>query len=116
MRLLDLEPQYYRIVTPKSYAEVHSIAGADGLLFFVSEVLCEEQGSRRHAYGDPLAASCLAGLQSESGRWEFLGTGYGDLTLKADSSSVFLSGDGGCQAHFFVKNGSLEDCDSPKSF
>lgn len=37
------------------------------------------------------------------GRWEFQGSGLGDLTLVAGSSSVQLLG--GCAWHGFVRNG-----------
>jgi hypothetical protein len=40
------------------------------------------------------------------GRWEFLGTGIDDLTLVAGSSSILLQG--GCGAHFFIRNGGIE--------
>lgn len=40
------------------------------------------------------------------GRWEFQGTGLGDLTLVAGSSSILLTA--GCKAHFFVRNGGIE--------
>jgi len=46
--------------------------------------------------------------QTESprpGRWEFEGTGYDDLTLVAGSSSIALQG--GCNAHFFVRDGKI---------
>lgn len=39
------------------------------------------------------------------GRWEFQGTGLGDLSLVAGSSSILLKG--GCAAHFFVRNGEI---------
>jgi hypothetical protein len=42
------------------------------------------------------------------GRWELLGTGIEDLTLRAGSSSVLLTG--GCAAHFFIRNGNIEMC------
>lgn len=41
------------------------------------------------------------------GRWEFSGTGYGDLTLTAGSSSILLTGPG-CAAHFFITNGEIK--------
>lgn len=40
------------------------------------------------------------------GRWEFQGTGIDDLTLVAGSSSILLQG--GCGAHFFIRNGGIE--------
>ena len=42
------------------------------------------------------------------GRWEFTGTGLGDLSLVAGSSSVQLTG--GCNAHFFVECGTVRMC------
>jgi hypothetical protein len=42
------------------------------------------------------------------GRWEMHGSGIGDLTLVAGSSSVLLKG--GCCAHFFVRGGEIIDC------
>ncbi len=36
------------------------------------------------------------------------GTGIADLTLVAGSSSVALQG--GCKAHFFVRDGAIVDC------
>jgi hypothetical protein len=42
------------------------------------------------------------------GRWQLQGTSLDDLTLVAASSSVKL--EGGCEAHFFVRNGAIVDC------
>jgi hypothetical protein len=42
------------------------------------------------------------------GRWNFVGTSIDDLTLVAGSSSVLLQG--GCDAHFFVRNGRVVPC------
>jgi hypothetical protein len=42
------------------------------------------------------------------GRWDLVGTSIDDLTLVAGSSSVLLQG--GCDAHFFVRNGRAVPC------
>ncbi len=44
----------------------------------------------------------------QPGRWEFQGTSLDDLTLVAGSSSVLITS--GCMAHFFVRNGHIEEC------
>ena len=46
--------------------------------------------------------------QSESGRWNFLGTGFDDLTLQMGSSSVHYRGP--CDAHFWVRDGGIIPC------
>jgi hypothetical protein len=42
------------------------------------------------------------------GRWNLVGTSIDDLTLVAGSSSVLIQG--GCDAHFFVRNGRAVPC------
>lgn len=44
------------------------------------------------------------------GRWWAAGTGYGDLTLTAPSSSILLPGPGGCLWHGYVTNGEVTSC------
>ena len=41
------------------------------------------------------------------GRWWLRGTGLDDLSLVHDSSSVALTGESGCKAHFFVSFGKI---------
>ncbi len=42
------------------------------------------------------------------GRWNLVGTSLDDLTLVAGSSSVLIQG--GCLAHFFVRDGRVVPC------
>ena len=49
-------------------------------------------------------------IDPKPGRWELVGTSLDDLTLRAESSSVLLTTEGGCQAHFFVENGVIRMC------
>lgn len=41
------------------------------------------------------------------GRWNLVGTSLADATLVAGSSSIQILG--GCNAHFFIRNGRIED-------
>lgn len=43
------------------------------------------------------------------GRWELVGDSFENLTLRAGSSSILLTGPG-CQAHFFITNGEIQMC------
>ena len=48
-----------------------------------------------------------AGIDPGPGRWELQGTGIGDVTLVAGSSSIQLQG--GCNWHGYVRNGECVD-------
>jgi hypothetical protein len=109
VRLLDLEPRFEKIVEPnKLYHGVDSIAEADGVLFLCPKCFVENSG--------PVGTHSVLCWrprvpQTEfpvPGRWEFEGTGLHDLTLVAGSSSVLLTG--GCNAHFFVRQGEIVMC------
>lgn len=41
------------------------------------------------------------------GRWSLVGTGLADVTLVAGSSSIQIQG--GCNAHFWIRGGRVED-------
>jgi len=45
------------------------------------------------------------GIKPGPGRWEFLGAGLENLSLRAGSSSILL--DSPCKAHFFVEDGAI---------
>jgi len=72
---------------PKCFSDVGSPIG-------VHSVICWRPRVPAHATPGP-------------GRWEFVGTSLADLSLVAGSSSVLLSSDGGCKAHFHVTNGAI---------
>lgn len=46
-------------------------------------------------------------IEPGPGRWEIVGTDFSNFSLVAGSSSVALTG--GCMAHFFVKEGQVND-------
>ena len=73
-----------------------SIEQADGVMFDCP--VCERHSVicwRPHV---PLS------IPPRPGRWEFAGSGFGDLTLHAGSSSIYLPRTA-CQAHFWVRGG-----------
>ena len=106
MKLEDLEPRWLKITLPDRFMEVDSIAEADGIQFFCPK--CFE------ANGGPVGTHMVicwrprvpSGQKPGPGRWELHGSGYGDLTLIAGSSSVLLTS--GCRAHFYIRNGTIE--------
>lgn len=137
MRLLDLEPRFIRrevrVETtrhlkpgvdphqpwtdadveertgPVEYlVTVHELAEADGVIF-----LCPKCHATN---GGPVGTHSVIcwrprvppDVDPKPGRWEFQGTGLGDLALVAGSSSVLLMG--GCNAHFFVRGGDIVLC------
>jgi hypothetical protein len=126
VRLSDLEAFFVRrevracagpgsgcsTTSPHSSHEYHypteTIADADGVYFLCPKCFAENGGPiGTHSvicWRPRMPAEVLPG----PGRWEFVGTGLGDLTLRAGSSSVALRG--GCAAHFFVEQGAIRMC------
>lgn len=109
MRLTDLNPRLLRReLSPghEVWVRVETVAEADYLQFLCPK--CFElnggpTGTHRVMCGRPhLPADAPCG----PGRWEIHGTSFEDFSLVAGSSSVALIG--GCEAHFFVRNGQIE--------
>lgn len=110
MKLIDLQPRFLQLSDETStWHCVDDIAKADGIVFLCP--LCF-----RNKGLTPVGVHSIicwqphvpVELGPKPGRWQFVGTGYGDLTLKAGSSSVLLLG--GCKAHFFVTGGTINFC------
>lgn len=115
MTLTDLEPQFLRW-TPenwpnaegqKTYADVHTLAEANGIEFVCPKCL-RDNGMKRPGVHSIICWSPGVPQKEDlvgPGRWQMVGTGYDDLTLVASSSSVFLTS--GCHAHFFIRYGEI---------
>ena len=112
MKLVDIEAFFLKIEEPgRLYRRVDTIQEAHGVQFLCPKCFADNGGSvGTHSV---ICWDSTRGVQPEEtpkpGRWEMLGTGLDDLTLRAGSSSVLLTGDG-CKAHFYVENGAIRMC------
>lgn len=107
MRLASLQPQWLKRTDSHHFRNVDAKSEADGIKFLCPKCFRENGG----AIGTH-AVICWAphvpqDTRPTPGRWEMHGTSFDDLTLVAGSSSVLLKG--GCNAHFFVRDGVIVD-------
>lgn len=107
MRLADLEPEFLKRVTEDRSTLDVTIAEADGIVFVCPKCFAAN-GNQRPGVHSIICwrPRVPADVTPGPGRWEFIGTCLDDLSLVAGSSSVLLMG--GCNAHFFVRNGAIE--------
>lgn len=109
MKLAELLPQFIKLVPRRkavTFRDVTNIKKADGILFLCPKCLNaigKREGVHSIICWQPHVPQTITPVP---GRWNFIGTGYDDLTLKAGSSSILLTGDG-CKAHFFITNGEI---------
>lgn len=123
MRLREIEPEFLQrriepchagasgcsIVSEHDKHEVRpsvdAIDEADGLFFLCPKCFMANSGpvgTHRVLCWRPRVPP---DVDPKPGRWEFQGTGFDDLTLVAQSSSILLVG--GCGAHFFIERGEI---------
>ena len=107
MKLTDLEPQFLKVMSEHEFKCVDDIKDADGIMFLCP--VCFKKNNDDSGRGVH-SINCWQphvpqNIHPILGRWNFLGTGYNDLTLKNGSSSVLLNG--GCNAHFWITNGEI---------
>ncbi len=107
LRLTELEPQFLKRIDDSNFREVDSIAEADGIMF-VCPLCFENNGKSNIGVHSVLCwnPSVPQTTAPVPGRWNLVGTGYGDLTLQAGSSSILLTGEG-CGWHGFIGNGEV---------
>lgn len=109
MRLTELEPSFLARTDDTHYGAVESIAEADGIIFVCPKCLAAK-GARPGVHSIVCWRPHVPQTtQPTPGRWEFVGSGYEDLTLVAGSSSILLTGPG-CAAHFFIRAGEIINC------
>jgi len=106
MRLIDLDPEFLTVdIDTKIMTVVDDIQKAQGVNFLCPKCFVDnegEVGTHRVICWNP---SVSQEVYPVPGRWEMSGVGFDDLTLKAGSSSVLLTG--GCAAHFFIIDGEI---------
>jgi hypothetical protein len=108
--LAELRPQLQRILTPgKVWLETDDLSGAQGVRFLCPK--CFHENGTSVGTHSVICWFLGRGVSDEETpnpvRWEPHGTSLADLTLKAGSSSVKLTGEG-CGAHFFIRAGQVE--------
>jgi len=107
MKLTELHPHWINHVSETEEHWNVRRKKANGILF-----LCPEC-TRRKKNGENIhvhSVICLDVTVPQTahpnpGRWNLLGNTFKDLSLINVSSSVALNG--GCNAHFFIKNGEI---------
>ena len=105
MNLSVLEPQFLKITSPGHFLRVDTIQEADGVIF-LCPVCFKSNNGRVGTHSVICWQPHVPRVSPYSGRWRFEGTGYGDLSLVAGSSSILLTGPG-CGAHFFIRDGKI---------
>lgn len=107
MKLKDLEATFLKLSNEEG-TEFHmdvSFEEADGVMF-----LCPTCFENNNGPVGTHSIICWRPKVPQTinpvpGRWEFEGSSLEDLTLIAGSSSIQITG--GCNAHFFVRNGEI---------
>lgn len=107
MRLIELNPQFLKAENESLYHCVDGINEADGIMFLCPKCFQVNDGSRGTHSVLCWQPHIPQTYTPKPGRWNFLGTGYNDLTLQNSSSSILLQGEG-CQAHFWITNGEIK--------
>lgn len=110
MQLSELEPRLMKRNADGSMQPVAAVVEADGLIF-----LCPKCAMMKDGNAGVHSIICWrprvpAGVAPGPGRWEFQGDSIDTLTLVAPSSSIALTSEGGCKAHFYIRNGRIEFC------
>ena len=116
MNLTDLEPEFLKVESEKSFWRHDDFARADGIFFLCPVCFVKNQGSVGTHSVVCWQPHVPQSIPPTPGRWAFQGTGYHDLTLVAGSSSILLvckcppetQPCGCCKAHFFIRNGAIE--------
>ena len=107
--LAVLEPQLLKLVDDERslHGDV-SWAEADGLMFSCPRCWVD---NGRSLIGTHVMICWRPHVGQEHtprpGRWQMVGTSLADVSLVAGSSSIKI--EGGCNAHFFVRNGQIQD-------
>lgn len=105
MRLTELEPQFIKRFNDHEWFMVENLNLADGIMFLCPKCFKDKGGSVGVHSVICWSPDVPQTTSPTPGRWQMLGTGFDDLELKAGSSSVLLQG--GCNAHFFIRNGEI---------
>ena len=107
MKLTELYPQFLAREDDSQSKTVDTLAEADGIMFLCPKCFVANGGPMGTHVIICWKPSVPLTVAPAPGRWNMRGTGYGDLSLDAGSSSIQLTG--GCRWHGFVKDGKVTD-------
>lgn len=105
LRLRDLIPRLLKVDSPSKWHEVQEVAGADGVSFLCPKCFRANKGPVGTHSVVCWRPGVSPDLRPGPGRWLLVGASLDSLSLVASSRSVRL--EGGCRAHFYVKNGEV---------
>ncbi len=128
VKLPELRPQFLRYTTEirtwtqrnrdgsttevtgpqQIFVNVEAIGDADGIIFLCPKCFAANGGSLGTHSVVCWSPRVPPDADPKPGRWNLVGTSYADLSLRAGSSSVLLTG--GCNAHFYVERGDIRMC------
>lgn len=111
MKLTDLDPHFLKCAEPLGYDhadEIDDVGAAEGLIMLCPACFWSNDGPVGTHSIIVWRPSVPRHVEPGPGRWDFEGHGYHDLTLKAPSASVQITG--GCRAHFYIRNGKVDFC------
>jgi len=107
MLFTELEPRFLKIESDRVYNYTDSIKDADGVIFSCPTCFVKNGnsvvGTHSIIWWQPHGPQTANPVP---GRWNFVGTDLTDISFVNGSSSIALTG--GCNAHFFIRNGKIE--------
>jgi hypothetical protein len=105
VRLTELRADFIKALGAGRWKTVRDMKRADGVQFLCPTCFQKNGGPRGTHLVICWRPHISQSMTPRPGRWQLQGTSLEDLTLVAGSSSVQIKG--GCNAHFFVRNGEI---------
>lgn len=103
MKLTELQPQFLKREDDTHFQAVDSIVEANGIVFLCPKCFVQNKGPVGTHSVICWNPSVPQTTHPIPGRWNLVGTGFADLSLVAESSSILLTS--GCKWHGFVRGG-----------
>ena len=111
-KLAELHPRFYGMPVveagSETWAYAETLQAAEGVWFLCPKCFLANGKQRPGVHG----VVCWSPKVPKTfvpgpGRWKLVGTDIHDLSLVASSSSVHLTSEDGCRAHFYVHKGEI---------
>ena len=111
MRLIELEPQFVKLLPTNAHRHVATLAEADGIYFLCPKCF-EKIGSNVgcHQMLCWFRNKVPDSLRPGPGRWTPCGTGYNDLSFVAGEPPQLFSVQAGECGHYHLENGEIKFC------